>query len=191
MDERGGGDPQNVAARALRLGSRRSPEAARRRHEGPRPGADHRERRRDRALDRRAGRLLGHLPRDQRRGSAAHPQASGDDDRVRRRDADLRRGESASAQLRHVRARARPLRARAESDHARGRGPEDVGVSRRSASASPTAACCEQGMKADIADLRSRHASRDTRDVRAAAPVRRRRQHGDRQRRRWRSRTAR
>ena len=42
-------------------------------------------------------------------------------------------------------ARARPLRARAEGDHARGRGAQDVGVSRRSASASPIAACCARG----------------------------------------------
>ena len=36
-------------------------------------------------------------------------------------------------------------------DHARGRGPQDVVVSRASASASPIAGCLREGMKADIA----------------------------------------
>ena len=48
---------------------------------------------------------------------------------IGRRGADLRPRESASAQLRHVRARARRLRAREEGDDAGGRGAEDVVVS--------------------------------------------------------------
>ena len=51
---------------------------------------DARERRRDGAVDRRAGRRAGHLPRHRRRRSAAHPRASGDDDRLGWRGADLR-----------------------------------------------------------------------------------------------------
>ena len=39
-------------------------------------GADDRERGRDDAVDRRAGRLSGHLPRDERRGPRAHPPPS-------------------------------------------------------------------------------------------------------------------
>ena len=91
------------AAGALRLGHVARRQAPRRGDERARPRADHRERRGDGAVDRREGRLRRHLPRDQRGGSAAHPPASGDDDRIRRRGADLRPGEPASAQLRHVR----------------------------------------------------------------------------------------
>ena len=116
------------AVRELRLRSRRS---TARRSPTPRRSrgldADDRARRRDDAVDRRAGRLPGHLPRDERRRRRPHHAAPGDDDRVGRRGADVRARQSASAQLRHVRARARRLRAREARAHARGRGaPDDV-----------------------------------------------------------------
>ena len=93
------------AAVPLRLGSLPRRQAPRRCHQGPRPGADHRERRRNGVLDRREGRLRRHLPRDRRRRSPAHPAASRDDGRVRRRGADLRR--------RRTRIRAATARSRA------------------------------------------------------------------------------
>ena len=52
-------------------------------------------------------------------------QSPGDDDRVGRRGADLRSRESASAQLRDVRARARRLRSREARPDARGCRPQD------------------------------------------------------------------
>ena len=111
-DERGGGDPKNVqfanCGFDATLAGKTLADVTRKRG----LDADDRERRRDDDVDRRAGRLPGHLPRDERGRPGPHPAASGDDDRVGRRGADLRPRQSASAQLRHVRARARRLRAR-------------------------------------------------------------------------------
>ncbi len=59
-----------------------------------------------------AGRMPGHLPRDERRRRGAHHAASGDDDCVGRGSPDVRPRQSASAQLRDVCARAGRLRAR-------------------------------------------------------------------------------
>ena len=104
-DERGGGDPKNVQFVELRLRPVAGRQDARRPHAPARPRADARERRRGDALDRRAGRLPGHLPRDERGRSRAHPAAPGDDDRVGRRGADLR--------PRRIRIRAATARSRA------------------------------------------------------------------------------
>ena len=96
------------------------------------------------------GECLAHLPRHRRAGPAANSQASVDDDRVGRRHSGLRAGQPASSVLRHVRARARALRARAQSHHARGCRAQDVGISCASASAWPTAALLQEGLKADL-----------------------------------------
>ena len=78
-DERGGGNPNNVQLARCdwdhSLDGKRLGDVTK----GRGMRADDRQRRRDRVLDCRGRRLLGHLPRHRRRGSAAHPA------RIRRR----------------------------------------------------------------------------------------------------------
>ena len=90
-DERGGGDPKNVQFANCGFDPTLDRQDARRRSRSARgleptienaAEAD--------VLDRRAGRLPGHLPRDGRGGSRPHPPPPGHDDRLRRRSADVR-----------------------------------------------------------------------------------------------------
>ena len=127
-DERGGGDPKNVSVSACQFDPTLAGQNLAQITQGRGLAGHARERRGNRAVDRRAGRLRRHLPRHRRRGSAAHPRAPGDDDRLGRRGRGLRPQRAAPAQLRHLRARARPLRARQEAAAAGDRGAEDVGV---------------------------------------------------------------
>ena len=81
-EERGGGDPKNVFLAhcdfdASMAGKNLADVAQ---HAGH--GADDRERRRGGHVGRRAGKLPGRVPRDERAGSRARHAAPGDDDRV-------------------------------------------------------------------------------------------------------------
>ena len=95
------------AVRQLRLRPVAGRQDARRPDARARQAADDQERGGGGDVDRRAGRLPGHLPRDERARPGPHPAPSGDDDRVGRRGAGLRPRQPASAQLRDVRAGAR------------------------------------------------------------------------------------
>ena len=124
-NERGGGDPRNIVVASCdwdaSLAGKNLSEVTERR--GLQPTVeDAAEAAMWLVAERR---LPGHLPRHRRGGSRADSPPPGDHDRVGRRDPDLRQGEPAPAQLRHVRARARRLRARTPDHHARGRRAQD------------------------------------------------------------------
>ena len=76
-DERGGGDPKNVQFASCGFDPSLAGKTLADLTRAARHGADDRERRRGRDVDRRAGRLPGHLPRDERAttscASCSHP----------------------------------------------------------------------------------------------------------------------
>ncbi len=76
QNERGGGDPEERAVLQLRLRRVARGKDARGSHAAARPRAHGRERRRNDDLAGRARRVLRDLPRDERRRSRAHPQAT-------------------------------------------------------------------------------------------------------------------